>query len=874
MFNKPRFLPLVCGILLLFFGINSPVPADEKDVIHSVITEWLLLGPFQNPLPAFHGDTSGGFDQVDLLLFDELDISRLKPAANRTVIWNDGSTASWKTEQTEKTQLVIRGAARYPSVAYAAVYIAVDRWTQAKLTITTPQTYNLYLDGSRITQKKIYTSAEEGEGIPAGRNVTTDLLLETGKHCLIIKTVHHPSTQTDWQLNAVLSYNELFAKDSPPRFVLSPRSHMQISHLLDGPKAAGVTISPDASLGGIFFSQSRPDGDRPDTWMTIYNLKDGSVYRTFRETGFSDPTWSPDNSTFAYTTRNDDGTTLWLHDRISGETSALLKNLPHFGSFVWAPDSRSIVYSATFEGKEDIKGTKRFRNMNDRLPGWRNRSYLFKASLPDGVSRRLTAGEMSTAINSISSDGTCLLFSRSVVDYTKRPYFLTQLYSLDLLTLEPTLLWAGPWINSAQWLPEGNGLLVLGGPSAFGESGINLSRGLIPNEYDGQAYFFDPETKKADPISRDFAPSIEEAFIDAKNGSIYFLTGDRSFRRLYRYDVRGKNFVEVFTGTDYIHQFAAAADRPIALYTGSGANSPMRTFLIQLSDYTFRIFNDSEKETFGDVSFGQVEDWTFKNKKGTTIEGRIYYPPDFDAEKKYPLIVYYYGGTSPVTRDFGGRYPKNLWAANGYVVYVLQPSGATGFGQEFSSMHVNDWGIVAADEIILGTTKFLDSHSFIDAKRIGCIGASYGGFMTMLIQTRTNLFSAAAAHAGISSIASYWGEGYWGHLYNAVSAANSFPWNRKDIYVDQSPLFNADKISTPLLLLHGSVDTNVPPGESAQLFTALKLLGRVVEYIQIDNQDHHILEYGKRKIWTKTILAWFDKWLKGQPSWWASLYPD
>lgn len=189
-------------------------------------------------------------------------------------------------------------------------------------------------------------------------------------------------------------------------------------------------------------------------------------------------------------------------------------------------------------------------------------------------------------------------------------------------------------------------------------------------------------------------------------------------------------------------------------------------------------------------------------------------------------------------------------------------------------MHVNDWGIVTADEIILGTTKFLDSHSFIDAKRIGCIGASYGGFMTMLIQTRTNLFSAAAAHAGISSIASYWGEGYWGHLYNAVSAANSFPWNRKDIYVDQSPLFNADKISTPLLLLHGSVDTNVPPGESAQLFTALKLLGRVVEYIQIDNQDHHILDYGKRKIWTKTILAWFDKWLKGQPSWWASLYPD
>ncbi len=181
---------------------------------------------------------------------------------------------------------------------------------------------------------------------------------------------------------------------------------------------------------------------------------------------------------------------------------------------------------------------------------------------------------------------------------------------------------------------------------------------------------------------------------------------------------------------------------------------------------------------------------------------------------------------------------------------------------------------MAADEIIEGVRKFLDDHPFVDPKRVGCMGASYGGFMTMTILTRTNLFSAAISHAGISSISSYWGEGYWGYAYSAYATANSFPWNRKDIYVNQSALFNADKISTPLLLLHGSVDTNVPPGESTQLFTALKLLGREVEYIQILDQDHHILTYNKRIIWTKTILAWFDKWLKYQPEWWSYLYPE
>ena len=226
-----------------------------------------------------------------------------------------------------------------------------------------------------------------------------------------------------------------------------------------------------------------------------------------------------------------------------------------------------------------------------------------------------------------------------------------------------------------------------------------------------------------------------------------------------------------------------------------------------------------------------------------------------------------------MTRDFGGRYPKNLYAAQGYVVYVLQPSGATGFGQEFSALHVNDWGIIVADEIIDGAKKFLAAHPFIDEKRVGCIGASFGGFMTMLLQTRTDMFAAAIAHAGISSISSYWGEGYWGYLYSAVATANSFPWNRKDIYIDQSPLFHADKIKTPLLLLHGSVDTNVPPGESRQLYAALKLLGREVELIEVEGQNHHILTYNKRIKWTKSIIAWFDKWLKDQPQWWEDLYP-
>ena len=176
-------------------------------------------------------------------------------------------------------------------------------------------------------------------------------------------------------------------------------------------------------------------------------------------------------------------------------------------------------------------------------------------------------------------------------------------------------------------------------------------------------------------------------------------------------------------------------------------------------------------EAYRDVEFGAVEEWSFHSRRGATIQGRVYYPPDFDPEGRYPAIVYYYGGTFPTQRTFGGRYPKNWWAGKGYVVYVLQPSGAVGFGQQFSALHVNDWGDLAGGDILEGVEKFLQAHPFVDPERVGCIGASYGGFMTQWLLTRTERFAACVSHAGISFLGSYWGEGYWGYAYSAVATA-------------------------------------------------------------------------------------------------------
>ena len=334
--------------------------------------------------------------------------------------------------------------------------------------------------------------------------------------------------------------------------------------------------------------------------------------------------------------------------------------------------------------------------------------------------------------------------------------------------------------------------------------------------------------------------------------------------------VLGNMIVDQTTKAHWLNLFDGMGRRVV---TGQMLGLMQRTFRF-CSNRGVTLVADPYEPRLSKLELGEVNDWNFTAADGTVIEGRCYLPPHFDPAKKYPLIVYYYGGTSPTQRTFESTYPLQVYAGMDYVVYAINPSGTTGYGQEFAARHVNAWGKMTADEIIEGTRQFVAAHPYVDGRKMACIGASYGGFMTQYVITRTDMFAAAVSHAGISSLASYWGEGYWGYTYSAGASTGSYPWNNKELYTEQSPLFHADKIKTPLLLTHGTADTNVPPGESIQMYTALKILGKPVEFVQVEGENHIILDFKKRIEWNHTIYAWFAKWLKNDSGWWNELYGD
>ncbi|MDE6272052.1 MAG: prolyl oligopeptidase family serine peptidase [Muribaculaceae bacterium] len=753
-----------------------------------------------------------------------------------------------------------------------------DAFFKGEIIVKTPGMLKGFLNGKEILSKNSFDTIPSASKAKLTLEPGQDALLEL--HILSEKYMALPEV-------AIIPDKESVTVSLQQGPELKPIYN--IYTILSGERIANVRISPDGNylLVKATFCQ---DGVNTDT---DYYVLDRRTNRKIVEDLDNDVAWLNNKpSTLLYSESSQkSGLCLKTLEIPSMKNGIMASHLPDDAAGgTLSPDGKYIVYYSKTDGQKDTGITRRLLSPDDRQPGKRDSYYLSLYNFDEKTARTLTFGGPSTYILDISPDSRKILYSSTRETPERFPFYEATVVEMDVNTLKTdTIRGFDASFTEAIYSPDGKQLLIAAGPNAFNGIGLNAGDFDWGNDFDMQLYIAElakGTLKNIKPATRDFDPSVMGGLIwNPTDRKIYFRAQKGYDAFIYSLNPVSGEIAMLPSEVDFVTSWSVCRNHPdIVGYTGMGYEYMGKAYVLNSRTGKSTLIASPNDPYISRVNFGKSAMWEFECPEDayskaaapgslpTKVECTYTLPPDFDSSKKYPMIVYYYGGTSPTTHTNHSPYTPNLLASRGYVVLTMNPSGTIGYGQEFSARHVNAWGDRTADEIIYGVRKFCEENPYVDDHKIGCIGASYGGFMTQLLQTKTDLFAAAVSHAGISNIASYWGEGFWGYSYNSVAAARSYPWNNPKLFIENSPLFSADKIHTPLLLLHGNRDTNVPIGESIQLYNALKILGRDVEFITIDGSDHIVIDFQQRKEWHATIMAWFERWLKGDSRWWDEIY--
>ena len=812
-----RILSTLAGLSLCLFAMAAP-----KDTI--AVNTFRYAGPFDTGTP-FYVDTTDVKGKAYNDTKTQLD------AAFSPDVLKQASVVGTLPSKSERSQL-----------HFASFCVETMDFAKVDINVEGIRDCRLFLDGKK--------------------NESGKASLEPGTHEVVIKYLTDKESSEDGiKVSVASEQSKSLRIREDGRKIYS----LDLNTQLEG--CAGVSLSP----GGLYYSIRHSlvsDDGRATAFTEVFDTATGELL-----THTADAIrWMPARDEYYTTRRTVGGRDLVSVDPHTRKETLIVKNVPD-GRYEIAPTEDFLIYTMTQEGPKE-GDVHQILTPDDRQPGWRDRSYISIYDIATGMMRQLTFGYHDSYPMDISDDGRYLLFSVSRYDLSKRPTSYSSFYLMDLQTSQvECLIEKDGFVGGGQFSPDGRQILFTGSPEAFDKIGMVLPEGKIPNAYDYQLYIFDIASRKVTPLTKDFDPSPQSVRWSRYDGNIYFTAEDKDCYNLFRLNPKNGKFERLDNKDSHLDYFDIALKSPALIYSGDNLETHDKAYLMDTKTGRQKLVCDFHAISFSDVDIAQGGEYEFTSSRGDRINGFYVLPANFDPSKKYPMIVHYYGGCSPSLKYFAGSYSPHLYSCQGYVFYVVNPSGASGFGQEFASRHVNTAGEVVVDDIIEGVKHFCADHPFVDASKVGCFSASYGGFMTQLLLASTDIFATGISHAGISDHTSYWGEGYWGYSYSEVSMADSYPWTRKDLYVDRSPLYFADKIKDPILFLHGSADTNVPIGESIQMFTAMKLLGTETAFVVVDGENHGIQDYAKTRQWLRTISAWFAKYLKDDSTWWDELYP-
>jgi dipeptidyl aminopeptidase/acylaminoacyl peptidase len=635
-----------------------------------------------------------------------------------------------------------------------------------------------------------------------------------------------------------------------------------IDDLLSVKSLGGAQISPDGKW--IAYSISQSDF-KQDAFVSQIWLASASGDRNFQLTRGEKPSgnaqWSPDGRWLAFTSnRVGDKNQIFLINPTGGEAIQLTKSESAVGGFAWSEDGKSIAFTASEAPSQPAKDRKEHLGDFEVVRRDYNHSHIWTFDVAEAMQspvagkQRTKNKEFSVGGFSWSPDSSKIAFSATInPDLVQGS--TSDIYMLNLSddSVKKIVSQPGP-DGGPRWSPDGKQLVF---SSAMGKTiyfASNSRLAIVAAE---------------GGTPRSITDSFDEnpGFVAWTKDGIYFTGLQKTASHLFRVNPTTAKIERVSSPDGLMAgSFSLTRDGATVAFNAFSPTSVNELFVSDLKRFSPRQLTSMTDQTKGFI-LGTREVISWSSQDGTTIEGVLIKPANFDPSKKYPLLCIIHGGPTGIDRPAllwpdARYYPSDLMAGRGALILKVNYRGSAGYGEKFRKLNVRNLGVGDAWDVISGVDHLI-SKGWVDPKRVGCMGWSQGGYISAFLTTASDRFAAISVGAGISNWATYY--------YNTditpftINYLGDDPADDGEIYQKTSPMSYIKKAKTPTLIQHGEFDRRVPIANAYELRQGLEDRGVKVEMVVYKGFGHGITKPKSMRAVMQHNVDWFNHYIWGDP---------
>jgi len=651
-------------------------------------------------------------------------------------------------------------------------------------------------------------------------------------------------------------------------------AHPTLEDLFKVKGLGGVQVSPDGRqiLYTVRTANLPKNEVNTDIWML--NLSEGArsanVQLTRNPKQDLSPRWRPDGGAFAFLSVRVDAdgkeqkSALYQMDPQGGEPEKLYQHETAINAFRWAPDGKSIAFTAQDPEPADAK-TKKDEGRDvahEDEPG--AYTHLWVLNVDTRKARRVTTGpDYSVSDFAFAPDGRTIAFSAApsprITDGWRSDIYLVAVDS----GAAPRKLTDNPGPDDGpEFSPDGAFIYYHAIKSATYRVGYS------------RVYRMPRDGGPSEDVSPDLDVEPSDYYLTPDGKGAYFLATVGTARGLFymplltRKAVRQSGDRGVISDVSFSRNFYRMAylretmTQPQELYIADDAIHPE---LDGLKNFTPATRHNAQAAAWA-VGLSDVVRW--RSADGRAIEGILVYPAGWTpARGPAPLVVKIHGGPSGVYQQTfqASSYGSDAqrYAADGYAVLLPNPRGSSGYGDAAQQAVVKDWGGLDFQDIMTGVDTMI-GRGIAHQDSLGVMGWSYGGYMTAWTISQTTRFKAAVVGAGITEAIAMWGTQDIVNVFEAYFGGSPWDAGEWDLYQKSSPLAHMQNVKTPTLIIHGRNDPRVPPNQAMILYRTLKALKVPTELMWLPRSGHGPTEPGLQYETAKAQKDWMDRWIRGK----------